>query len=172
VGCADWVSFIDANRGFALCGLPRNPGPGMASKALWRTVDGGEHWALVAESAREAYQQRPGELPLAGYASGLHFRTVEEGWIALSRGGLLYTHDGGKTWYSQIAERFAGRPPVDQGIDYSEAAAVQFVSGEQGRAVLSRVNLAATEDGGRTWRIIFPPAAAPNRESTLRRRGG
>lgn len=156
--CADWVRVVDSRTGFALCGFSRNPGLGMAAKSLLGTADGGEHWNLVAASPSEAYLQQPGKLPLSGYSSGLHFRTPKDGWIALSRGGLIYSHDGGKSWGSLIEDLFPKRTPVVDGVDYSEAGAVQFLTATRGYAILGRSFLVTTDDGGRTWHVVFSPS--------------
>jgi photosystem II stability/assembly factor-like uncharacterized protein len=159
IACADWVSFVDARTGFVLCGLPRNPGPGMMGKSMWRTTDGGEHWTVV-DSVSEPQQQRPGGLPFAGYGSGFHFRTAADGWIALSRAGLVHSQDGGKSWHLLVDDLFHNRTPVLDGVDFSEATAVQFLTASRGYAIVGRTFLVTTDDGGRTWRIIFSPTIA------------
>lgn len=134
VQCIDWVSFVDARNGYGLCGFPRNPGPGMSGKSLLRTEDGGEHWSVVQRVGEPADRQP---------------------------GGLLHTLDGGKTWRSLLGDRSSRNlPPVEGEIDYSEARAVQFFTEANGY-VLTHRYLMETDDGGRTWQIIYNPNAAP-----------
>ncbi|HEY3366748.1 MAG TPA: YCF48-related protein [Symbiobacteriaceae bacterium] len=146
--CANWVSFVSSQEGFAFCGFPINPGPGLAGKSFLRTTDGGATWQLV-ESVSQPQQGRKDGLPLGGYGAGFTMRTGTDGWIALTRGGLLHTTDGGNTWRSQLADRAArGLPTVADGdIDYSAAEAVQFLSTAHGYALLSRQYLVETTDG-------------------------
>lgn len=95
----------------------------------------------------------------------LFFTDATDGWIALSRGGLLHTADGGTTWQSQLADRFARNlPAVDggpAGIDYSEAGAVQFLSATQGYALLNRQYLMQTTDGGKGWQVLLDATKLP-----------
>lgn len=160
--CANWVSFVSPLEGFAFCGFPINPGPGMMGKGLLRTTDGGTTWQVV-QSVAEPDQVRTNGLPLTGYGAGFAMRTTGDGWIALSRGGLLHTSDGGNTWTSQLAERAArSLPPVEDGrIDYSDARAVQFLSGTHGYALMGRQYVVETTDGGISWRVLLDAAQLP-----------
>jgi len=160
--CADWVSFVSPQDGFAFCGFPRNPGPGVMSKSFLRTTDGGATWQTVGSVSEAQIPHREG-LPLAGYGAGLSMRTATEGWIALTRGGFLHTTDGGTTWESQLSDRRARNlPTVDGGyLDYSMADAVQFLSATHGYAVLNGRYLMETTDGGTNWQLLLDAAKLP-----------
>lgn len=93
------LSFISSDQGWILAGS--EPGAGSQWKWLYETSDGGQHWALVAStSSQESPELLPFQLPLGGYVDSLQFVTSQKGWMALSRGGLWMTRDGGRQWLS------------------------------------------------------------------------
>ncbi len=149
--CANWVSFVTPDHGFAFCGFPTNPGPGMMSKSFLRTTDSGTTWQLV-DSVSQPQERRAGGLPFTGYGSGFTMRTKTDGWIALSRGGLLHTTDAGATWEGV----YRGVQTIGaEDIDYSEAQGVQFLTESHGFALFNRRYLMETTDGGSTWKVLL-----------------
>jgi photosystem II stability/assembly factor-like uncharacterized protein len=129
------VSLPTPARGWALCaGLP---GAGQQMKAVYVSDDGGKTWRLAGD---------PGG---GGYAAGLFFRPNGVGWLWESRGGMLATADGGRTW----------RPVGVTRAEVVEARSVWFPSDRTGFALL-RDNerrvwaLDRTDDGGATWTTV------------------
>lgn len=84
--------------------LAMSAGPGDASQ-LWRTTDGGKHWAQVAVNR-----------DLNGFWDSIAFVDARRGFIlgdpTEGRFTVLYTADGGKTWARLPPE---GVPPAADG---------------------------------------------------------
>jgi photosystem II stability/assembly factor-like uncharacterized protein len=78
--------------------------------------------------------------PTTAVASGLAFTSVHDGWLSLTSGELLATHDGGQTWLTALR--------ADQPL-----TAVQFVDAQHG-SVAGRHDLWLTSDAGTTWRKV------------------
>lgn len=98
--------FVDPAHGWIGC-TGRNGGGGMAPKVLYRTVDGGLTWQLVAQtSLAQTSLPTPnppgvGDLTWSGGITDLHFFDATTGWLAVDGppGSFLYhTDDGGHTW--------------------------------------------------------------------------
>jgi photosystem II stability/assembly factor-like uncharacterized protein len=157
------IDFVSKTRGWLL----ESMGAAMGSNPVrvYRTIDGGQRWSLVARS------QAPGEaaanggaLPLACDKVGIAFRSPRTGWIAAwCNGGysILVSRDGGANWRSQqlpipqsaceqagceaSSPQFAGHTTFLQLGDYPDAA-LMFVSA----------------DAGASWRtMIMPRGAGP-----------
>lgn len=79
------VAALSARHAWLLC--LGQPGAGQQNKALFETTDG-KRWAL--RSGRSLYG--------SGYGQALAFSRSGFGLLAESRGGLLVTRDGGRTW--------------------------------------------------------------------------
>lgn len=90
-----YTSFPASGTGWALC--TGQPGVGSQAKQLYRLDPGAAQWVLVADAPLGKVPE-PGALSQGGYASGLAFADGRHGWITHSRGGLLATSDGGRTW--------------------------------------------------------------------------
>src|SRR5207247_1149852 len=94
-----YVSFVTPTAGWLLQGSA--PATSMSAKWLYRTDDGGVSWRMVARSPRQSDAPDPAifdSLPWSGHVKGVHFFDDQHGWIGLSRGSLLATDDGGRTW--------------------------------------------------------------------------
>lgn len=119
-------------------------------KQLYRTRDGGQSWALVADTGLPGKSPPRGRLPISGHARDLFFLDEQRGWMGQSRGVLYATTDGGRTWQ-----------PVP-GMDEPELfiPTVRFVSPEHGFVLLSAGGeqvLFATRDGGVSFARLLPP---------------
>ncbi|MDH3719715.1 MAG: YCF48-related protein, partial [Planctomycetota bacterium] len=129
------VFFVDPARGWAVGDRG----------AIWRTLDGGQHWAL---------QNVQVDCPL----KSVFFLNEKTGWAAggvsdpytqTTHGVLLRTDDGGHTW---ARWKRALLPALRQ---------VKFVSPKEGWAIgqtsdLFPHGLFTTDDGGRTWTPVAP----------------
>lgn len=149
------VSFVDPETGWLLCGF--DEGSGFMSKRLYRSVDGGRKWTLVAEALVGdppwEGQEAPGGLPIGDYVSSLFFFDERFGWYGTTRYGSLWrTDDGGRSWEE------VRLPPLEAA--FRAILDVDFVSPDEGYIVVlepGRTRLLATEDGGETWEERSPP---------------
>jgi hypothetical protein len=122
---------------WALCsgGAPSD----VQTKNLYRSVDTGRTWALVASSGPGA-TSGTGTLPTLGIVTLITSVSPDRLWIALDDDRLLASMDGGRTWTGQ------GLPPsraVNQ---------LTFTNARDGWALLSPGDvLYRTSDGGRRW---------------------
>ena len=141
---------LSATTLLAACGSV--PGAGSQPKWMYRSDDAGASWQLVADSGLET----PGvgkSLPIGGYLSDIWFLDDRTGWMSTARGGLQATNDGGATWNNVDvlgALGIVAEPAVGE---------VQFLSAQKGFVLASAGQglLARTDDGGVTWRPLFPP---------------
>lgn len=116
--------------------------------ALFRTVDGGQRWSLMASSVKH-----DGPFPNLLGRTTLFFETSNNGILAESTGfgsGLLVyrTTDGGRTWQSEpIAHTGMPNsnvaPTIQRETDGNLTLKVPLTSGKIFRAV--------SDNGGQTW---------------------
>lgn len=140
-----YFSFFSPEQGFLLMGT--QPGTGIQGKSLYRTADGGRHWIKATSIGFSASEPKHG-LPGQGYISGLDFWNASVGWLSEERGPIYITTDGGKTWHPLLS-----LPPLRNMSD------VHFLDSKHGYAIYRNV-LFATEDGGTTWRQVYPSRMA------------
>ncbi|HWE64746.1 MAG TPA: YCF48-related protein [Chloroflexota bacterium] len=101
--CGPVGSFIDRLAAhddthlWLLCG--GQPAAGTEFKYLYRSNDGGAHWRRVAK----ARVPSTATLPLGGYLADLAVTGAARGWLALVRGTLYTTGNGGSTWQPAIS---------------------------------------------------------------------
>lgn len=153
-------SFSSPKTGWLLCGGV--PSAGHQGKQLFKTVDGGEHWQVIAEATPEFDDsgnfRAEGALPLSGYAGSVFFLNDSHGLFATSYGGssIMYvTTDGGLSW---LFQGVAG--PWDSylwsfGLVTSQV--VYTIVGRETNAALLR-----TDDAGKSWRQLYPAASWPS----------
>jgi photosystem II stability/assembly factor-like uncharacterized protein len=124
------------------------PGAGFQAKTLYISTDAGAHWRLAGRI--------PGAPRLHGMSSGYIASLAaadHSTWIlGEARGGILITHDAGRTWQ---AAAFTGSLGPVEGWGYFD-----FTDTEHGVAVPWTLNgsvLAFTRNAGRGWHTIpFP----------------
>jgi photosystem II stability/assembly factor-like uncharacterized protein len=155
-GIAEAPMFIDRLHGWIFPWL--GEGGNNEARQLWRTVDGGRTWKLVAS---------PGDsegVPLSCSKSGLAFVDESAGWMTGYCPGpffLYETTDGGATWIPRRSLPVPeGLPPeaFDLAVDLGSYGPV-FFPDRAGSFVVRLVFLDgpiyhllyATQDGGETW---------------------
>lgn len=121
-----------------------------------RTQDGGKNWFF---SSLEDSVFGGGEL--YAHKATITFPDSLHGWVLLriatsanfSRGVLLTTNDGGKTWI-RLPE-----PPISDGLSFVTARNGWLAGGPNGDQIF------VTKDGGITWNIPVIPRVAPGQIS-------
>jgi len=126
---------------------------GSQAKAIYTSADGGSSWTLAGSSGPSAagVPAAQGRVPAGGYLDQLALTGPGVGWMALGRGTLVVSRDGGRSWTPAIA---AGAVAAGSGI-----LRVTFVAGS-GWAIANGVSLPGgsaaavvyrTGDGGGSW---------------------
>jgi photosystem II stability/assembly factor-like uncharacterized protein len=137
--CASATSFedrmaaIDDRTIWIICGS--QPGAGEQEKQLITSTDGGLHWNY------------PPSPPLGGYVGNLALSATTggvTGWLAMVRGPLYVTTDGGRTWTP------ANLRGAEVGPAGSGEIEVVFTDPRHGWAATS-TEIFRTSDGGRQW---------------------
>jgi photosystem II stability/assembly factor-like uncharacterized protein len=135
---AAYLDFVNAQTGWLVFELAA--GPNFSRGLLFGTTDGGDTWSQLT-------------MPLGEPA---HFISEMFGWTAGGPTGseLYVTRDGGQSWQAQAI--VPPTQPVQQ-LVYQLPA---FESEQAGRIAVtvsddqeSRIELYATQDGGRSWRM-------------------
>jgi photosystem II stability/assembly factor-like uncharacterized protein len=143
VGGAIGVSFPTPTRGWLLC--VGEPGAGQQQKAVLATTDGGRSWHAVS-GAIVGNASLGGGLGGYGYPLGIAFHPDGRGLLWESRGTLLVTRDGARTW---TPEDEVVRPEVDFGQSASLTRnRVFYVLLQRGSFRLLK------SDDGRTWSVV------------------
>jgi photosystem II stability/assembly factor-like uncharacterized protein len=142
------VDLVTPSLGWIVC--LGQPGAGNQEKAVFRTDDGGRSWRRGAAEINYPRSLIHGGLSGYGYPEGISFAKDGFGILWESRGTLYVTRDGGKDW---TAEPKVARPELDFG-----RGAAAFTGGH-GLVLLGRgggqpTRLLATNDYGRTWRLV------------------
>jgi photosystem II stability/assembly factor-like uncharacterized protein len=142
------LDFADATHGWIGC-TSRNAGGGTAAKTLYRTLDGGFTWQLVAatQTASNKNPRGVGDLSIGGAVTDVHFFDATTGWLDLGgpQSFLYHTADGGRTWN-----------PVDDGVG-GGIAHFFFADSAHGWAWSPGVLLRTTDGGARWQRVETPP---------------
>lgn len=138
---ADAPASLDGRTIWVACGV--EPSAGSELKQVFVSIDGGSTWQLRAQTA-DLSGPAVGTLTQAAYVSDLQLASSAVGFMALSRGGILRSVDGGRTW-SQVdlpGTTFGELFPSLWVLDASHAW-VETGSGGPG--------LFRSTDGGVTW---------------------
>lgn len=125
------------------------PSAGNQAKSVFRSFDGGHSWRMISRSA--VFGNNVGDIGTftgGGYLNNAAVTTPADAWVALSRGTLLHTADGGRTWRPAIPYAMAN--PGDGGV-----GPVQFVDARHGWLFSFPNLLFRTTDGGRHWQKIL-----------------
>jgi photosystem II stability/assembly factor-like uncharacterized protein len=113
------------------------PSAGNQAKQVFRTANGGTTWRAVA-----------GMLAGYGYPAGLAVAGSGFGLMWESRGTLLVTRDGGRSWH--------GRPRLAV-PEKDGGAGGAVLAGTRGIVLLrapASARVLATDDAGRTWHVV------------------
>lgn len=141
------VQFVGARNGWAVG----------ERGAVWKSDDAGRSWQFVS-------------VPTTATLRGVSFLTDRVGWIAggshspqtrLSRGVVLHTNDGGKTWQPQAEGQLPSLTYI-RFFDLTNGVAVGESSHEHPTGVFQ------TEDGGKTWQSMPGPALSGWRAAEFR----
>jgi photosystem II stability/assembly factor-like uncharacterized protein len=134
---------------WALCG--GEPSAGNEGKALYVSRDGGQRWRLVAATCAFGMHcpAHLPTLPVGGYVDDLAVTSAGTAWMALARGTLYGTRDGGRTWQpSTDVER--------ETVPGEGVGPIAFIDATRGW--LAAVNkVARTVDGGTHWTATTLP---------------
>lgn len=145
------IQFINTQDGWILSSVG-GAGAGSQAVDLFRTIDGGRTWDLVASA--------PGSLPIAGMKSGMGWASATTGWItgsiATNIAYLYRTQDGGVSWHLQSLPLGASPVPITQPPMFFSATdgllpVIISTAQSPGFAVY------ATHDRGTTWSGPTPP---------------
>lgn len=125
------------------------PGAGQQFKEAFHSTDGGRHWSPVSSSGGGF-----NNLTASGYLSDLAVTGSTTAFLALGRGTLMVTRDGGRVW----------RPAIPQGRADPGGGGVGplvFVNPHDGWLVSFPYYLFRTTDGGRTWQQLLGQGRMP-----------
>ena len=149
------LDFITPKTGWLLSG--GEPSAGYQSKTLYQTRNGGQTWQPVTStgslSSSSLTQNR---LLAGGYIDGLDFLTPSWGYVPLSRGPILVTHDGGRHFTPQWTKTFSPGNATILSLSFLSPATGFILSEYPGLTSLWR-----TYNGGASWSSVYPPPA-PN----------
>jgi len=151
-----FLSFLNKKEGFVLTAIGFL---GHDEEALYHTMDGARQWETLGSPSSETEG-------MSYYATGITFRTPQEGWISATYHGtpdapLFHTSNGGKTWQIQsfeIPDDYRGGyadtyPPVFTGVDQKHGyLPVKLVRHEPKPGHTAWVDYETT-DGGLTWHL-------------------
>jgi photosystem II stability/assembly factor-like uncharacterized protein len=128
------------------------PGAGQQEKALYRTRDGGKTWRACAAAVTWPRMRVHGGLSTSGYAGAPDFAPNGFGVLAMFRGALYVSRDGGLHWSTVRAahpEVFAGGEKA-----FGDGTAYVLLTNTAFRSQKVRTELIETRDFGRTWHIV------------------
>jgi len=128
------VSRVSATLGFAACG--DQPGAGEQLKRLYVTHDDGRSWHLRANER---------QMPVNGYLSSISFADARDGLLTSARGGLLATHNGGRTWRMLLLTD-----------DATDVLSVQRLRPHALVVLLGDGALLRSSNGGVRWQVVYP----------------
>lgn len=129
----DQVRFFDETRGIASGYLSKS-----GENHVFRTEDGGKTWSL-------------GELPEELWVYDSQVTPQGLAWLVGSTGDVLMSADYGRTWRRL-------KPPFDS---ESRSHSVHFLDRNSGVVGSLDGQLKLTRDGGKSWKLLSAPKAAP-----------
>ncbi len=148
------ISFVDAQRGWAMSPGSETSCATQAPLRLWQTVDGAMSWTALA----------PSGIPSNRCREALSFVNAMTGWLSTSSpnepASILQTTDGGRTWRSIALSDAPGSTPrplhAGRVLSISTAMFVDAVAGDGSAA---RRYVYAFQSNGQGFDYI---AAVPN----------
>lgn len=144
-GCTSLVLAVSSDQKlWLLCG--DGLATAMQPKWLYASIDSGASWNLV--SSADVAAESIGRLPISGHifdSRGFAVTSPTTAFMALNRGTLYVTRDGGKNWNDVV---------TDQPVNLGDAAIgpLHFIDTAHGWLV-SAGRVFRTTDGGITWQI-------------------
>jgi photosystem II stability/assembly factor-like uncharacterized protein len=152
IGSIYAIDFLDADHAWVALSLASNP------LVIFRTVDGGRSWTPTFSDPCETVSLV--RAPPCGSPVSIDFLTPDHGWALFSkprsRGTLLETNDGGRTWKVVSRTAFSGALHfVDPNVGWAVSDPSDFI-GEQPSTPGG--TLYRTADGGRTWALVAAPS--------------
>lgn len=143
VGFVQRLAARDSHRLWLLCA--GEPSGGAQLKWLYVSQDGGLHWALTSST-----QSGVRRLPSGGYVHSFAASDASHLWLALNRGTLFESADGGRSWSAAVPIERAN--PGGGGV-----GPVVFVDPRHGWFANWPHAVFRTDDGGRHWsRVVVP----------------
>ncbi len=148
------LDFVDPQRGWLFVLASGRLAPDWF---VYSTANGGVDWQLVSQ------------LPLMSSFCGVHFISGSVGFLGgcPNSGGnapdLPETRDGGKTWDTvRLPAPAGGQFTLDAPVFFDQSRGIIHVTAQtfQGNTETPSDYLAATDDGGLTWRAL-PPLTLP-----------
>jgi photosystem II stability/assembly factor-like uncharacterized protein len=120
---------------WAVCASSPGRGP-VERKAVYRSSDGGKRWRKVWDTRGHRHR-----LPFRhGDVNGLAVTSDSTAWIAVWRGPLMVSHDGGTSWKAALS-----------GPKYMQLGPVEFTDARHGWVESYPGTMLHTTDGGRMW---------------------
>ena len=105
------ISFSSENYGLAIgarvVDQPVNQGPPYEEMLVLSTDNGGATWIDLSDGARNAIRSEGG--PTSDSGRGIHWQSVNEGFLLTGNGRVLHTLDRGKTW--ELIAKFKDERP-------------------------------------------------------------
>jgi photosystem II stability/assembly factor-like uncharacterized protein len=144
----DAMSFWDADHGIAFSDSAN------AQFRIITTADGGATWARVPVDALPPALENEGAFAASGTNIAVWGdRHVWIGTGAAARARVLRSADRGKTWEIADTPIPAGPSAGIYSIAFRDALHGIVVGGDYSKEDLALDNVAATDDGGKTWRL-------------------
>lgn len=124
------------------------PSAGSQAKSVFRSFDGGHSWRLIARSPVFGNSSAAvGSFSGSGYLNDVAVTSPNDAWVALGRGTLIHSGDGGRTWHQAIPIQRAD--PGGGGV-----GPIQFVDPRHGWLLSFPSLLFRTIDGGQQWQAM------------------
>jgi photosystem II stability/assembly factor-like uncharacterized protein len=146
------LSFKTDAYGWLLCG--GGAAMGQESKVLYQTTTGGKTWGRLSTSGPgPGVPKTSGGLPLDGYVALVTVVSPGQGFVGLSRLGVLRSADGGE----RFSQAFRAEVPVGSDLVLS----LGFLGSRFGWLTGgTKPYLYTTDDGGQRWNVIHPMYAS------------
>lgn len=152
---------------------------GVAPAALFRSVDGGQHWDEVAGLSNHPTRERwqPGAGGLCLHSIVLDPANAQRMWVGISAVGVFLTEDGGQTWATRNKGVRAEFQP-DKYPEFGQCVHKLLPASARGDALFQQNHCGVyrSTDAGGSWQEItaglpsdfgFPLAVYPHAPETI-----